>query len=145
MLTKLFSAVNNNNNNVLYSSQRESKSAVWSFTLTHNEELNCIYLNNSMSRNTHTYTLLDIYPPVSQSEYAKEGVRSVSLRVPLTSSNVWLWIVYTYLLLPVIHCLTVHTTTVNLLVLLNNTMTWVQNRSFNFTMKCEENRNFKLC
>ena len=92
-----------------------------------------------MSRNTHTYTLLDIYPPVSQSAYAKEGVRSVSLRVPLTSSNVWLWIVYTYLLLPVIHCLTVHTTTVNLLVLLNNTMTWVQNRSFNFTMKCEEN------
>ena len=73
------------------------------------------------------------------------GVLSVYLRVPLTSSNVWLWIVYTYLLLPFIHCLTVHTTTVNLIVLLNNTMTWVQNRSFNFTMKCEENLNFKLC
>ena len=73
------------------------------------------------------------------------GVRSVSLRVPLTSSNVWQWIVYTYLLLPSIHCLTVHATTANLLVLLNNTIKWVQNRSFNFTMKCEENRNFKLC
>ena len=57
MPTELFSAVNSNNNNVLYSSQREIKAAVRSFTLTQNEEMNCIYLNNSMSRNTHTYTL----------------------------------------------------------------------------------------
>ena len=32
-------------NNILYSSQREIKAVVRSYTLTHNEELNCTYLN----------------------------------------------------------------------------------------------------
>ena len=37
------------NNNILYSSQREIKAVVRSYTLTYNEELNCTYLNNSKS------------------------------------------------------------------------------------------------
>ena len=52
----------NNNNNILYSSQREIKAVVRSCTLTHNEELNFTYLNNSKSWNTYTYTLSDIHP-----------------------------------------------------------------------------------
>ena len=36
---------NNNNNNILYSSQRETVAVIrsYSYTLTHNEELNCTY------------------------------------------------------------------------------------------------------
>ena len=34
-----------NNSNILYSSQRESKAVLRSYTLTYNEELNCTYLN----------------------------------------------------------------------------------------------------
>ena len=36
-------------NNVLYSSQREIKAVLRSDTLTHNEKMNCTYLNNSKS------------------------------------------------------------------------------------------------
>ena len=50
-----------NNNNMLCSSQREIKAVVRAYTLTHNEELNCTFLNNWKSWNTHTYTLLDIH------------------------------------------------------------------------------------
>ena len=45
-----------NNNNLLYSSQREIKAVLRSDTFTHKEELNCTYLSNSKSWNTHTYT-----------------------------------------------------------------------------------------
>ena len=44
-----------------YSAQRKIKAVLGSYTLTHNEELNCTYLNNSKSWNTHTYTLLDTH------------------------------------------------------------------------------------
>ena len=50
------------NNNILYSAQREIKAVVRSYTLTHNEEWNCTYLNNSKSCNVYTYTFLDIRP-----------------------------------------------------------------------------------
>ena len=51
-----------NNSNILYSSQQEIKAVVRSYTLTHNEELNGTYLNNSKLWNTHVPT---------QSTYAK--------------------------------------------------------------------------
>ena len=38
-----------NNNNIFYSSQREIKAVVRSYTLTHIEELNCTRLTNSKS------------------------------------------------------------------------------------------------
>ena len=49
-----------NNNNILYSSQREIKAVVRSYTLTHKEELNYTYLNKS--HETQSRALLDIHP-----------------------------------------------------------------------------------
>ena len=50
-----------NNNSTLYSSQREIKTVVWSYSLTHNEELNRTFLNNSVMKRTPSYTLLDTH------------------------------------------------------------------------------------
>ena len=36
-----------NNTDILYSSQQEIKAVVRPYTLTHKEELNCTYVNNS--------------------------------------------------------------------------------------------------
>jgi len=41
---------NNNNSNVPYSSQREVKAVVRSYTLTHSEKMNCTYLSNSVMK-----------------------------------------------------------------------------------------------
>ena len=57
-------------NNILYSSQREIKVVLRSYTLMHNEELNCTYLNNSVMKHTYLHTLSHT-PPISQSTYAK--------------------------------------------------------------------------
>ena len=50
-----------NNTDILYSSQQEIKAVVRTYTLTHKEELNCTYVNNSKPWNTHAHALLDIH------------------------------------------------------------------------------------
>ena len=60
----------NNSNNILYSPQREIKAVIQSYALTHNEELNCTHLNNSVMKRRHVHTL-GHSPPVFQSTYAK--------------------------------------------------------------------------
>ena len=48
----LWQKITCNNNNILYSSQREIKAVVRSYTLTHNQKLNCTYLDNSVIKHT---------------------------------------------------------------------------------------------
>ena len=50
-----------NNSNILYSSQREIKAVVRAYTLTHNENLNCTFLDNSKSSEMHMYALLNTH------------------------------------------------------------------------------------